>query len=100
MKDGMRLFLTITGLLLIYAAFLVWAAKPPAAVSYAIPPIPVTDNLPYSFYLRFIQWIFGLSAGAVMLANGVILILILGLAARVAWGISEPRYRYLAATTA
>jgi hypothetical protein len=93
MKTGMRSFLVIAGLSLLYAAALLLIAKPFSSPASAVPLIPFSQNLPYFLYVRAAQALLGLHAGAVMFANA----LILGLTAlgvfRLGWRLADPRHR-------
>jgi hypothetical protein len=100
MKKELRPYLILAGILLVYAAALVFIARPIARPSMALPAVSPSSNVPYSLYLRVMLGLLGHGAGAVMVANALLMILTGGLVFRAGWALADPRYRLLSATIA
>jgi hypothetical protein len=100
MKTGMRPFLVVAGLSLVYIAFLLLTAKPPSTLSFNIPPVTAAPNVPYLLYLRGVQWVFGYNPVWIMMANAALMLLMAWGVFRLGWRLAGPRYQFLAGTAA
>jgi hypothetical protein len=100
MKTGMRSLLVIAGLSLVYAASLIFIAKPLPHLALAVRPVPVSLNLPYVLYARFMQWLFGSTAGVIMFANALLVWATACGVFRMGWRLADARHPILGGAVA
>src|SRR4051812_29565380 len=100
MKTGMRTLLVVTGLAFLFLAILVVIAKPLPHATYRIPHAEISQNIPYFFYLRLVEWLLGAHAGTLMAANSFLMLMVCVLVFRMGSGLADPNYKLLGAAAA